>query len=92
LHWKGKVFRISALKKRGTLQLSGALMDELEAIRARELETPELREQEHQQQLIMQQEARQRIAHLAEMRRKARDTGDEDDDDFDDVDTEYAPY
>lgn len=93
LQWTGPVFRISALHRDGTAQLSGRIMDYLENIWAEERENPELREQELQLQQQMAQEARDRIEELREAYREAkRASGDDDgyDDDDYDVEVEYV--
>lgn len=93
LDWQGPVYEIAAISGEGTARLCGDLMEYLEACRAREVEDPALLEQEREQQSLMQEEARHRIAALRSARRGAPTRGDdedEDDDDYD-VEVEYSP-
>lgn len=95
LGWTGPVFRVSALHRDGTAELSGKIMDHLEAIWVEERENPELRERELELQNQMATEARDRIEELREARRQARLAAGEDDDfneDDYDVETIYVNY
>ncbi|KUJ79665.1 Obg family GTPase CgtA [Microbulbifer flavimaris] len=95
LDWKGPVFRVAAIRKEGTGELAGRLMDYLEERKEEEAANPELLEAELEAQRQMQREARQRIEELREAHRAKRrtdqDEGDDDDwdDDDHDVDIEY---
>ena len=95
LNWQGPVFRISALQREGTAELSGKIMDHLEAIWEEERENPEARALELDRQNQMAAEARERIEELREARRQARLAAGEDDDfNEDDYDVEviYVNY
>lgn len=95
LGWTGPVFRVSALHRDGTAELSGKIMDYLEAIWIEERENPEARERELELQNQMATEARERIEELREARRQARLAAGEDDDfNEDDYDVEviYVNY
>lgn len=95
LDWKGPVFRVAAIRKEGTGELAGRLMDYLEERKEEEAANPELVEAELESQRQMQREARQRIEELREAHRARRradqDEGEDDDwdDDDHDVDIEY---
>jgi len=94
LNWTGPVFRISALQREGTAQLSGKIMDHLEAVWAEESENPEAKEREVVLQQQMAAEARERIEELRQALRAARLAQGDDDDDFNDddydVEVEYV--
>ena len=90
LDWDGPVFDVAAISQWGTSSLCGAIMDYLEECRLRESEDPGAAEIEEHMQRTMQDEARVRIAALAEARRVARVAGDDFDDDDDDVEVEYV--
>ena len=95
LGWTGPVFRVSALHRDGTAELSGKIMDYLEEIWIEERENPEVRERELELQNQMATEARERIEELREARRQARLAAGEDDDfNEDDYDVEviYVNY
>ncbi|ACE84320.1 Obg family GTPase CgtA [Cellvibrio japonicus] len=95
LEWTGPVFRVSALKHEGTAELSGKIMDHLEAIWEEERENPDARALELERQNQMAAEARERIEELREARRQARLAAGEDDDfNEDDYDVEviYVNY
>jgi GTP-binding protein len=85
LDWEGPVYEIAAISAEGTQRLCEDIMVYLDECREAELENPELAEQEHQQQLAMQQEAREQIENLRRMKR-AEARGEMDEDDFDDWD------
>lgn len=100
LAWQGRVYEIAAINGGGTDRLCGDLMTRLEERIALEQADPELAEAEHQEQLAMQDEARQRVEeYRASCRRSpesAEDGADFDDgedgfDDDDDVEVEYVP-
>lgn len=92
LNWTGPVFRISALRREGTVPLCGKIMDHVEAIWADERENPEAREHELVLQQQMAQEARERIEELRAAWREAKRAGGDDgyDDDDYDVEVEYV--
>ncbi|MEQ3695369.1 MAG: Obg family GTPase CgtA [Pseudomonadales bacterium] len=100
LGWEGPVYRVSAINGEGTEQLCHDLMMRLETLKQEEEANPELAEIEHQTQLAMQEEARQRIdeLRLAYRAKKAgkplEDEDDSDDDDWNeddyDVEVEYV--
>ena len=99
LGWQGRVYEIAAINGGGTGPLCGDLMTRLEERIALEQADPELAEAERQEQLAMQDEARQRVEeYRASCRQRpegeedAGDFDDEDDDfDDDDVEVEYVP-
>lgn len=98
LGWTGKVFNISAIKGEGVKELSGQMLDYLEACWEAEDANPELVEQENEAQAAMQSEARGRIEqlrHLYRAQKKALKDAAGDDDDWneDDYDVEvvYEP-
>ncbi len=96
LAWEGVVFQIAAINKQGTEALCHSIMTRLEAIKAQELENPELVEAEYEFQREMQAEAKERIETLRERHRLARrkaqgkDSDDDNDDDDFDVEVEYV--
>ncbi|MCZ6829984.1 MAG: Obg family GTPase CgtA [Gammaproteobacteria bacterium] len=99
LDWKGLVYEIAAINGQGTKSLCHDIMLQLEQWREQEAAEPELAAREQELQLLMQQQARERIEALREQwraqrhegRQAAADTGG-DNDDFDDaVDVEYVP-
>ena len=102
LGWQGPVFTVSALAADGTEALCYAIMEHIEAQRAHEQAEPEAAAAERDIQSRMQAEARERIAALADARRRLRSgeaaaDDDDDDDGFDDDDDDdgatviYAP-
>ena len=97
LGWQGPVFRVAAIRKEGTDELAGRLMDYLEERKEAEEADPELAAAELESQRQMQQEARGRIEELRQAQRGKRRgaKADEDEDDWDDddhdVDIEYRP-
>lgn len=92
LDWTGPVYEVSALSGTGTERLCQDLMIALEEQREREAADPEVAAAEADEQMRMQQEARDRIAELREAkRREARAArGVDDDSDEDDVEVEYV--
>ncbi len=98
LDWTGRVYEISAINSGGTAALCGEMMVYLEERREAELADPGLAEAEHQVQLAMQEEARQRVEeYRARLRKRPRGEqagpgSDEDDDDFDDDDDDDDDY
>lgn len=96
LEWTGPVYFIAALAKDGTDDLTGALMQHLEALWQAEKDDPEVLEAEQQFQDAMQEEVRERIETLREQHRAARKAqksgSDDDDDDFDDDDDVEVVY
>lgn len=98
LGWTGSVYKISAINKLGTAELSGDIMSYLEECWREEASNPEALKAERGLQEAMQEEARERIEELRLAHREARlaakgDSGfddDFDDDDYD-VDVEYVP-
>lgn len=96
LNWQGPVFKIAAINKSGTFEMSEEILERLESTWDAEKANPELVEQELDVQQQMQDEARERIEELRERHRAGRIAAKEDnDDDWDeddyDVDVEYAP-
>ena len=97
LDWQGPVFKVSAMKKEGTGPLCAQLLDYLEDVWQAEKDNPELAEAEFDQQVAMQEEARERIEALRDKQRAARkaDKENDDDDDWDeddyDVEVVYQP-
>ncbi len=97
LNWQGPVFKVSAISKQGTGDLSGEIMQWLEERWDAEENDPDVAEQEKGFQSQMQEEARERIEELRERYRaeKAARKAGHDDDDFDgddyDVEVEYVP-
>lgn len=96
LNWQGPVFKIAAINKSGTFEMSEEILERLESTWDAEKANPELVEQELDVQQQMQDEARERIEELRERHRAGRKAAKEDnDDDWDeddyDVDVEYAP-
>lgn len=86
LEWEGPVYEIAAISATGTQQLCEDIMNYIEECREAEAENPELAKLEHQQQLTMQQEAREQIENLRRMKRAEARGQFNDDDDFDDWD------
>jgi GTP-binding protein len=95
LDWSGPVFFISALNANGTQDICYQLIERLEAIKQAELDDPDLKAEELEQQNQMQAEARERIEALRERKRlearkaRGKDSGDDDDWDDDDYDAEF---
>lgn len=96
LDWQGPVFFTAAINKTGVDPICGQIMSYLDECALRELETPELVEQELQCQQKMQAESRERIQQLSIARKAARDreknheNDDWNDDDYD-VEVFYEP-
>lgn len=100
LKWEGPLYEISAINGAGTEQLCHDLMFHIEEVKAAEAADPSLLEAEHEAQLAMQQEARERIEALREAYKakkaaaKAAGLEGDDDDDWDeddyDVEVEYV--
>lgn len=100
LKWEGPMYEISAINGAGTEQLCHDLMFHIEEVKAAEAADPSLLEAEHEAQLAMQQEARERIDALREAYKakkaaaKAAGLEGDDDDDWDeddyDVEVEYV--
>ena len=91
LGWEGPVYEISAISGEGTERLCQDMMILLEQQREAELADPDIAAAEAEQQAMMQQEARERIAELRARRKVAVADDDEEDDDDYDVEVEYAP-
>lgn len=89
LNWQGKVFTIAAISQQGTDQITHAVMQRLDDIRAAEAADPELIEHELNEQRQMQQEARERIEELRQRYRDAKKANRSDDWDDDDYDVEF---
>ncbi|MBX2809280.1 MAG: GTPase ObgE [Cellvibrionaceae bacterium] len=96
LQWTAPYYVIAAASRQGVHALCEQLMVRLEAIRQRELDAPELIEQEQRQQQQMQADARRRIdalrdRHRAKRQKANKGNDDErwDDDDYD-VETFYV--
>lgn len=91
LAWRGPVYEISALTRRGTEKLSQDLMVELEQRWRAERENPELAQAELAVQKQMQEEAREKILALQKKYKQSRmqDSDDDDDDDYG-VEVEYV--
>jgi GTP-binding protein len=83
-------FAIIAVSGEGTDALCEAIMSQIEADRAAQIENPDLSLQERNIQAAMQSESRDAIAALAEARRHAREAGtDAMEDDWDDGEVEF---
>ncbi|EPJ46436.1 MAG: GTP-binding protein [Osedax symbiont Rs1] len=96
LEWQGPVFRISALTKQGTGQLTGALQDFLDKRAAAMLADPELAVLEDQMRSAVDTEGRDHVNSLrllareeARANRAARENDDDDEGDYD-VEVEYV--
>jgi len=91
LGWEGPVYTISAISQQGTKGLCEKLLTHLEVLWEREKSDAEYAEQEHDTQLRMQAEARDRIEELRARHKskKLQNPDDDDDDDFD-VEVEYV--
>lgn len=98
LNWQGQVFEISAISGEGCERLAQAMMVRLEQLNELEASDPALAQAEIDAQVRMQEEARARIAELAQRRKDAKaeakaaleQEGFEEDDD-DAVEVEYVP-
>lgn len=98
LNWQGQVFEISAISGEGCERLAQAMMVRLEQLNELEASDPALAQAETDAQVRMQEEARARIAELAQRRKDAKaeakaaleQEGFEEDDD-DAVEVEYVP-
>lgn len=92
LKWQGRVFKVSAISKDGTQQLSGKAMDYIEQCKEAEAEDPELAAQEQAVKDRMEEEARLCIREFHEQRaqKKASRDAEIDDDDDDDVEVHYV--
>jgi GTP-binding protein len=91
--WTGPVFKISALTKQGTQDLSYQIMDYIEERRERAAEDEEFAAQIIEERETVEQESRDRMEELAEYRRQraaARKAAASDDDDDDDYDVEVV--
>lgn len=91
LGWQGPVYRISALQKQGTRELTGALQDFLDERAQAIQDNPELLEEEAKMRAQVDAEARAHIENLrAQMKadRQAAKEGLDDDFDDDDYDVE----
>ncbi|MCB1661964.1 MAG: GTPase ObgE [Pseudomonadales bacterium] len=84
LSWDGPVFKVSAIQKQGTQELSGAIMDYIEQRNRKETEDPESAEKEQAIKAKMEKEARLCIRAYHELRAQKRAERDSDDDDEDD--------
>lgn len=97
LQWQGPVFNVSAIRKEGTQELAGQIMDYIEACKEQEATDPERAEQERLIKEKMEEEARRCIQDHHDQRsakRKAHQEDEEDDgdgdDDDDDVEVVYV--
>ncbi|WP_028293407.1 Obg family GTPase CgtA [Oceanobacter kriegii] len=93
LGWEGPVYRISALNREGTFQLSCDIQEYIEERRERALEDEEFAQQLLDEREQVEVEARERIEELEEIRRAeraARRAASEDDDDDYDVEVVYV--
>lgn len=90
LNWKGKVYVVSALAKKGTAELCGDLMTALELYWEDEKNDPEAWQKESDTQARMQKEAREKIEALRAQRKSAKSSDDDEDDDDSDVEVVYA--
>ena len=94
LNWTGPLFKISALTKQGTTELTGALQDFLDKRSKAILENPELLVQEDEMRSAVDAEAREHINRLRETARTEaranRAARNNDDDDDYDVEVEYV--
>jgi GTP-binding protein len=100
LNWRGPVYSVAAISKRGVEPICADIMAHIEACNEREAEDPEVAALEADVQSQMQEESRLRIQELAELRRakhllrvEAGDDSDDEDWDDDDYDVEvvYEP-
>jgi len=92
--WQGPVFQISALNREGTQGVSYKIMDYMEERRERALNDEEFAESIIEERAIVEEEARERMEELAELRRQAAADrkaarSDDDDDDYD-VEVEWV--
>ncbi|MEH6552147.1 MAG: Obg family GTPase CgtA [Pseudomonadales bacterium] len=92
LGWTGPVYSMSAVSQQGTAKLCQDIMLHMEAQREREEDDPEYAEAEHDAQLAMQAEGRERILTMAEQRRLARKAEQEDNDEDYDEDDEAEVF
>lgn len=96
LNWQGPVFRVSALNREGTFELSCRIMEYIEARRLRAIEDEEFAEQIRLEREQVEVEARERIEDLEERRRLERAMareeagGDDEDDDNNGVEVIYV--
>jgi len=72
LNWTGPVYKISAISKDGTQQISYDIMSFLDDRAQAAIENPELLEQEIQHRTLVEDEARERMEELAERRNQYR--------------------
>ncbi len=94
LNWTGPVYKIAAINKEGTQQISFDIMSFLDERAAAIAENPEVLEQEEAHRALVEEQARERMEEMAERRnheRAARKAAklaapEDDDDDFDDED------
>lgn len=92
LKWEGPLFKVSAIQKQGTRELSGAIMDYIEERNRLEAEDPEAAALEQTVKEKMEEEARLCIRTHHERRALERASRNSDDDDDDsDVEVYYAP-
>ncbi len=99
LDWQGRVYCVSAISGDGTDVLCADLMTHIEALKAAEVDDPELAVAERALQTQMQAEARERISQLRREHRARRSGSEPGDNDLDDdgldddhdVDVEYRP-
>ena len=92
--WQGPVFQISALNREGTQGVSYKIMDYIEERRERALNDEEFAESIIEERAVVEEEARERMEELAELRRQAAADrkaarSDDDDDDYD-VEVEWV--
>ena len=80
LQWQGPVYEIAAISGEGTDRLMGDIMVQLETWNEAEEGNPELAEQEREQRVLIQAEARDQIAGLRAQYRAAKHAQQEDDD------------
>ncbi len=80
LQWQGPVYEIAAISGEGTDRLMGDIMAQLETWNEAEEGNPELAEQEREQRVLIQAEARDQIAGLRAQYRAAKHAQQEDDD------------
>jgi len=88
LNWQGPVYKMSAISKEGTQQISFDIMSFLDERAAAAQENPELLEEEAAHRKLVEEEARERMEELSERRnaqraarKAAKQASQEDDDD-----------
>src|SRR5690606_36103385 len=88
LQWTGPVYKIAAINREGTFQISCDIMEYIEQLRIREQEDEEFARQLGEEREQVEAEAREHIEMLQERRRQLRELQEDEDDDDDDHDVE----